>query len=99
MTKPDELVGYLGRQRDLSRVENAPRLAAQAAFEWLRANPNDMGVWLGANMDLPNYDLVAVPFVKNIASSDPEAASVWADTIRDPEAKLAIKAQLARATP
>ncbi|MGI9239675.1 MAG: hypothetical protein ACR2RV_02675, partial [Verrucomicrobiales bacterium] len=92
--KPDLVIDYLARHEDLSGLEHSASFASLATDEWIRANPNGMGKWLGENMDIPNYDLVAVPFVRNIVRRDSNAAAHWAETIKDPNLRKSIQEEL-----
>lgn len=83
-SRPDGLVAHLGRDPTAGSVNGVDLLTQRAVARWIGINPGAMALWLRRNRDIRNYDLVAAPFVEQIASQDPEAARIWAETLRDP---------------
>jgi hypothetical protein len=81
--KPDNLVRELAANDTPAEVDRS-RLIARAVQEWVGSNPNAMGEWLRSNSSAPHYDEIVVPYVNQISNVDPEAASAWAATIKDP---------------
>ncbi len=93
-SRPDGLVRYLGHTDGADQLGGVAPLTERAVARWTQANPGAMANWLKGNRNMRNYDLVAAPFVLQIASQDPEAASAWADTLRDPDLKQEITERL-----
>jgi hypothetical protein len=81
--QPDQLVIALARSETPQGIDRE-QLATQAVRAWAGSNPNAMGDWLKENRNQPHYDEIAVPYVHQIRSVDPEAAAAWAATIKDP---------------
>lgn len=94
--RPDGLLTYLGYTPDAGALTGVESLTRQAVSRWTQTNPNAMGKWLDSNSDIPNYDLVAVPFVEQIAREDLDAAQAWAETLHDEEIRLAVKIRIGR---
>ncbi|MBC7854013.1 MAG: hypothetical protein IAF94_11295 [Pirellulaceae bacterium] len=93
--RPDNLLVYLGKEPGASALNGVGPLAQQAVARWTQTNPGAMANWLKNNREIPNYDLVTTPFAVQIASQDPEAALAWADTLRDPDLRSAVRDQIA----
>lgn len=81
--RPDDLIRTLASD-DTATGFDRPDVISKAANSWIGADPNAMGEWLKENAQVPYYDGVAIPFVKHIRAVDPEAASAWAATIKNP---------------
>ena len=54
---------------------------------WSSQNPDEMGTWLNSNQGTAVYDLGATALARTLRASDPEAATIWANTIKDPALK------------
>ncbi len=60
----------------------------QTKFEtWSGQNPDAMGTWLNNNQGTAVYDHGASALARTLRASDPEAAAIWANTIKDPALK------------
>ena len=79
--KPDQLVRALAAGNTPPGL-NREVLISNAVRAWVGTNPNAMGEWLKANKNAAHYDEVAVAYVNQIRSVDPEAAAAWAATIK-----------------
>lgn len=93
-SRPDGLLTYLAYTPGAEALTAVGPLTQQAVARWTTTNPNAMGNWLNKNSDMPNYDLVAVPFVEQIANQDPEAARAWTETIRDADIRKSLTDRL-----
>jgi len=89
--RPDGLLTFLGNDPTADTLTGAESLAARAVSRWIVTNPNAMGEWLQKNSAIRNYDLVAAPFVEQIAPQDLVAAQAWADTLRDANLRNTVK--------
>lgn len=58
---------------------------------WASQNPDRMGEWLNHNSTSALYDLGTAELARSLRTIDPQAAAIWAGTIKDPE--LRIRAQ------
>lgn len=92
--RPDGLIDHLASDPGAGSLEGVSRLVDRAVNRWISTDPNAMGEWLTRNMDIRNYDLVVAPFAEKIASQDHESALSWANTLRDPELRDAVKERI-----
>jgi hypothetical protein len=81
--RPDDLVRSLAADSIATGFDRT-KVITEAVKGWIGANPNAMGQWLKENRQMPNYDEIVVPYVKQIRAVDAQAATAWAATIKDP---------------
>ena len=60
------------------------------------ADPDAVGNWLNTNATSPLYDPAASSLAHSFARTDPAAAQVWANTIRDPALRAQVLSRLVR---
>ena len=87
-----------GREPIMEQLNSpAARPVLQEQFQrWSTADPDAVGNWLNTNATSPLYDPAASSLARSLAHTDPAAAQVWANTIRDPALRSQALSRLVR---
>ena len=77
-----------------TQPENKKQIYQQIVAQWVQADANKAGAWLGAQPPSPDLDGARSLFATQVANRDPESAMAWAQTVTDEDQRASTIGQV-----
>ena len=91
MSDPERGAAYILENTDADGKKQAYN---QVVAQWVHADPNKAGKWLGDQPQTPDLDSARATFAGSVAGRDPESAMAWANTVTNPDERAASVTQV-----